>query len=531
MKKRLISVILGVLLLGLIAGCGNKDTNSTHPMDNVMADEDFMFNTAIYVNIHLESVHNGAAQAEAYFELYDYAIQDGGKRLLQAKTDADGIFEFDLPIAAFKDEIALYNANKDYFEFEIERMDDLTGEINGSFDSPFNSGSREAPDWDYNTSPYYATIFADVYNETTEIYANDMDDMFGCFLGNTCISTTGGIHPGAVMLPDNRVLYTNIMYLPNSSYQQLNFRFYDASANQVYLFEDMYYVQNGNILGSNQDTYTFNYDNSSAMPDPYIMSVASPALDEYGTLAYEDKWPQQGDYDINDLVVYYNFEVYYDDMENYSGYYEIKYKLAAIGASYTIGFGIQFPDYLALSNLQSDTGTAYLETDNYTMIFFDDARDIVPGSGYMNTDPSLPYIEPEIRTITVDFTESSRSRVFMAPWYEMPYNPFIFTNNDRSHEIHPADYPPTDQVDIELWNTGDDTSDPDSGRWYRTVNNMPWFFMMPQEIPYPRERASILDAYPYFDEWIATPWDYENWYLDIQGHRDYNFIYSLVLGN
>jgi len=55
---------------------------------------------------------------------------------------------------------------------------------------------------------------------------------------------------------------------------------------------------------------------------------------------------------------------------------------------------------------------------------------------------------------------------------------------------------------------------------------MPWFFMMPQEVPYPTEKASILDAYPFFDDWVASPWDYENWYLDTPENRDYNYLYT-----
>ena len=144
MKKRLIYAILVVLLMGLLAGCGNNDTSNANPMDNVMADEDFMFNTSIYVNIYLESFHYGNAQGEAYFELYDEAIQDGGKRLLQAKTDAAGIFEYDLPIAAYKEHLVLYNANKDYFE--IEKIDELTGEVNDSYNS---AGFAEATCWTY----------------------------------------------------------------------------------------------------------------------------------------------------------------------------------------------------------------------------------------------------------------------------------------------------------------------------------------------------------------------------------------------
>jgi len=525
MKKIYINVVLCILALTILTSCDSSD-EKINPMNNVIADEDFMFNTSIYVNIHLESTNSGAIQPNAYFELYDDEFQDDGSRLLQAKTDENGIFEFDLPVAAYRDELVLYNENKDSFKFNIERINDLTGEINGSFNSPFNTGLRDAPDWDYNTSPYYTTIFADVYNETTEAYTDDINDMFACFLGNTCISVTGGSIPGAEMLPDNQILFTNVLYLPNTSYHYLNFRYYDASEDQVYLFDEWYYVQYGNIMGSTQVPYTFYYDNSSSMPDPYVMSMTYPGLDEYGTLAYEDNWPLQGDYDINDLVIYYNFEMYIEDMDTYSGYYEIKYKLAAIGASYTIGFGIQFPDYMLLSNPQDDTGTTYLEDDNYTLIFFDDARDVAPGSGYHNTDPSLPYLEPELHTITIDFEELWRTRMFTAPWYEMPYNPFIFINGDKSHEIHPADYPPTELVNNDLWGSDDDTSDPDAWRWYRTANNMPWFFMMPQEVPYPRERASILNAYPFFDDWVASPWDYEDWYLDTPENRDYNYLYT-----
>ena len=39
--------------------------------------------------------------------------------------------------------------------------------------------------------------------------------------------------------------------------------------------------------------------------DPVDVTVASESI--YGTLAYEDLWPSQGDYDMNDFVVNYTY--------------------------------------------------------------------------------------------------------------------------------------------------------------------------------------------------------------------------------
>ncbi len=397
--------------------------------------------------------------------------------------------------------------------------------MNGSFTSPFNSSIQDAPAWTYNTFPYYATIYSDIYNENNTVYSNDLSDMFGCFLGNVCIGVSGGIHIGADLLPDNRVLFTTAMYLPNAAAHTINFRFYDASEEEVYIFDEWYSVQNADILGNNQDPQTFNYGNRVSMPDPFVLSQSFPGAGVFGTLAFEDKWTWQDDYDINDFVFYYNFEMYLTNFDPYTGHFEINYKIAALGSTNTIGFGIQFPDHFILSNVQSASGTAYLENDNFTLIICDDAHDILPGTGVINTDPNLPFINPELFTCTIDFT-SDISQSIQVPWENIPYNPFIFTNGNRIHEIHPADYPPTILANPGLWYTGDDTSIPAEGRYYRTANNLPWCFMLPNELPYPREHACILDAYPFFDDWVNSPRDYEDWYLDEPGYRNYNYIYT-----
>jgi len=525
MKQSFIKFLIITLVVIVFSACSNDSkTKNAQGIADVVADPDFMFNTSISVNLILNSVNNGNPAPNAGFEIYNAFPKDGGARVLQAKTDENGFFEFNLPIASCKNSLILYNENKDFYELEIIRIDDLSGSIEATFNTPFNSGERSAPTWAFNSSPYYATVYADVYDYEAGYYSDDVNDMFGCFIGNTCVGVAGGSFPGAELMTNGRVRFTNTVYFPNTSHHNVNFRFYDASLDAVFAFDYWYYIHDQDVYGDPVNPDTFYYSSEMPMPDPYILSASFPAVGQFGTIAFEDKWPQQGDYDINDFVLYGNFNIYLTDMVNWSGYYEIDFKLAALGAAYTIGFGIQFPENLNLSNVASTTGTAYLEDDDHTLIFCDNARDILPGSGFINTDPALPYIEPVLHTVTVDF-EDTWGRMVMLPWMEVPYNVFIFINGDRSHEIHPADYPPTELVNEDNFGEMDDTSDLDDWRYYRTVNNLPWCFMLPIELPYPKERCSILDAYPFFDDWVASPWDYEDWYLDEPGHRDYDYIY------
>ena len=78
----------------------------------------------------------------------------------------------------------------------------------------------------------------------------------------------------------------------------------------------------------------------------------APAQGQFGTLAFEDLWPSQGDYDLNDLVVDYNFA----EMRNASNNVvriEATFILRAMGAGLRNGFGIEIPISNTLSFLSS----------------------------------------------------------------------------------------------------------------------------------------------------------------------------------
>ena len=64
----------------------------------------------------------------------------------------------------------------------------------------------------------------------------------------------------------------------------------------------------------------------------------------HGTLAFEDQWPNPGDYDLNDFVVNYTYGVY-KNVDNKINGIQMRFRPIAKGAaSYTkIGFGIELP--------------------------------------------------------------------------------------------------------------------------------------------------------------------------------------------
>jgi len=255
----------------------------------------------------------------------------------------------------------------------------------------------------------------------------------------------------------------------------------------------------------------------------------TPSETEFSTVLYEDLWPYTGDYDMNDLVLDYQIcQITNADDEIVED--SINFDLRASGAGYTLGFAIQFPDNYELSDPDDPTfNLATLENDN-VVIFFNNQRTIfgVSGSEWINTTDAGMNIPSVEWTVTVPINELKGKDVQKSnPWDFPPYNPFIFVNNTRSHEIHLADYPPTAEMNTALFDTGDDASNPATGFYFRTENNLPWAINVTEATVYPLETYQITWAFLHFADWVNDEgYGYADWYTNTSpGYRDNNFIY------
>ena len=270
------------------------------------------------------------------------------------------------------------------------------------------------------------------------------------------------------------------------------------------------------------------------LDDPEIaFATHVPGEGVYGTLAFEDMWPSTGDYDMNDMVIDYNF-IDYRNSNNLVIKSRATFVIKAMGAGLRNGFG--YATNLSPSDVQSvngqeiyenyvDIGANGVETgqSNAVFIAFDNGVKAMGNPlGFVNTDPSLPFVSPDTVQLDITYSNPLQAGSIGAP----PYNPFIMTGLRRGHEVHLADMAPTDKADQSLLGTSSDDSDPASDRYYRTRNNLPWALNFASGFDYPLEKQKVNTAYNHFFSWVSTSGlTYPDWYYNINGYRNLQFIY------
>ena len=254
-----------------------------------------------------------------------------------------------------------------------------------------------------------------------------------------------------------------------------------------------------------------------------------------GTAVWEDLWPAKGDYDMNDLVNYYSYNVV-TNASNQVVDVIAKFYARAVGASLHNGFGFQFDNVLPA---HIGTVTGYDLTKGYVdlnangtesnqakavIIVWDDAENVIhrAGGSFFNTLPGSPAGTSDTITITIHFTTLLSTSVVGPP----PFNPFLIKDGDREIEIHLPDYIPTSLVNPSYFGTVDDDTQPTAGKYYKTSTNLPWAINIPVGFDYPFEYIDITQAYNYFAAWAESGGlTHLDWYFDLPGYRNEANIY------
>lgn len=231
-----------------------------------------------------------------------------------------------------------------------------------------------------------------------------------------------------------------------------------------------------------------------------------------GTLAFEDSWPEEGDYDFNDFVTAYTYKlVAGNDNRNVKGI-RLTFSPKALGASYNSGFAIQLP--IKSSNIANVTGGTLEEGEEQaTIIVYENTRRDAFGGrgGFINTQKGSERIPGTDREIYVSLKENVTLSSFQN------FNPFIYVNG-RDREIHLTDKAPTSKMNKDLFTTEDDRSTPESNHYYRMNNFHPWVLDVTSTTngnstnslwAYPSEGNNISLAYPNYDQWTSD--HHTNW--------------------
>lgn len=230
---------------------------------------------------------------------------------------------------------------------------------------------------------------------------------------------------------------------------------------------------------------------------PELPLVKAPSNEENaltykGTLTFEDQWPLQKDYDMNDVVVEYQSTLYRNVLTNKVYKIVDEFTPTHKGGAYTCGFGYQLyklePDRVRSIEVSGPEGWKIeTEQSHPTITLFDDLK----------TNLRKKF------TVTTQLADVEAAQV------TPPYNPFIFVE-DRSREVHLVNYPPTGKADYELFNTGDDLSNVSAGVYYiarykEDVELMPFCINLPTlNFKIPDEGMKIYDTYPDFIGWVKS---------------------------
>lgn len=233
----------------------------------------------------------------------------------------------------------------------------------------------------------------------------------------------------------------------------------------------------------------------------------------YGTLAFEDMFPQKGDWDHNDLVTNYTYTLEQSKTSTDIQAIVLEFDVRAIGAIRSNGLGIELP--INRSNVKRVLGGSLDGNGTLaTILATSNTRDLFNGlNGQINTSPEAGSLQSSgTISIRVELEKS-------LPMSEIPltqFNPFIFVDG-RGNEIHLADYQPTASGDV-TFGTGDDATDGITS-FYKTNENHTWGLDIPRknaEDPgwiYPMEGVSIDVAYPGYAEWVKSNGTLqEEWY-------------------
>lgn len=330
-----------------------------------------------------------------------------------------------------------------------------------------------------------------------------------------------------------------------------------ANSNQVFKIMISFAGNGGNarIIGDNvaiPGTYWANPSNS-CFPAAFIIDTDGDGVQDsddayptditraynnfypaagFGTLMYEDLWPATGDYDFNDLVIDYRYNLV-TNAANKVVEMKGKYVTRAIGASFRNGFAFQLNN-LAVAKVTGVTGTRYHGATwlnnatngtengqtNVNIVVFDDAQKVLPSPGGSGTNviPANPRVAPDTTSVTVTFTAASAQMISLS---DVVFNPYIIIDQIRGKELHLPNFVPSNKVDISFFGLNQDNSIPIQGRYYKTANNLPWALNITNSIPYTHTTNDFVTAYLKFAEWAQSNGTlYTDWYINNNGYRD-----------
>jgi LruC domain-containing protein len=273
--------------------------------------------------------------------------------------------------------------------------------------------------------------------------------------------------------------------------------------------------------------------------NPNVASYNFPqGQDSFFTSIYEDLYPCMGDYDFNDFVNNYTYQegvnngAGNDGLNTYVTEVKFDYKFPALGGGFNNSFVLRVIDEDNNATISLESSDRYSGTEitrqhdsenNTTLFIFGNLKTI-----YTDNPTAI------INTVRIDYTDIP---VISGTIINIngAYDEFVLADGESGKEIHPlynefhTNYPALNLPSMfndssNFLRCDDSSSEPNL---FVNSNGFPWALNdLPIDLSWPIERASILDAYPNFDDFVTSDSTLD-WYSDINGNRNTAYLMNL----
>lgn len=239
-----------------------------------------------------------------------------------------------------------------------------------------------------------------------------------------------------------------------------------------------------------------------------------PSMGGYGTLLFEDSWPNQGDYDFNDLVARYQIVTNGDNDGVIS--MDVWIQLTALGGVFPYQLGLMLDgiatDRIAsiykgeevgewdLTSTGNETATFLFKWENLKGMF---------GGNFYNTENEYQ----------VDYNVWGKQVAFFSIQFkdkvQVNGNSFnFFIGWPGRSEIHLMGYRPTDAYATAYGKVVADNPlllNPDT--YYKSTKGFVWGLKVPESIAHTREGVDFNSAYKNFAGWVLSGGrENQDWY-------------------
>lgn len=249
-------------------------------------------------------------------------------------------------------------------------------------------------------------------------------------------------------------------------------------------------------------------DVPSVTPDPGTDDDRSVAyrMTYKGILAFEDNWPNKGDYDLNDVIVKYSSVLAFNTSNQVLST-EDTFTALWSGASFKNGFAYQ---------MNTDRSNVVTEFENISDTSQGLDRELAKATVNVFTN-ALVATENNTKTASYKIKNTLTTPVDHETFGVAPYNPFIMVHENLGNnrcEVHLVNYKPTEKADMSLFHTGKDLSSPNSGVYYVAAENYPFAIQLVDAEDFSTTETESVDiTYSDFIKWVKSNGsEYKDWY-------------------